>query len=65
MRRQQTIRTRSLVAAAVTAFSLGAGRIAMQAQRAEVADAALPVEAGKAVVSANVSGSVQLTQVMR
>lgn len=37
----------------------------MQAQRAEAADAALPVEAGKAVVSANVSGSVQLTQVMR
>lgn len=32
----------------------------MQAQRAEAADAALPVEAGKAVVSANVSGSVQL-----
>lgn len=37
----------------------------MQAQRAEAADAALPVEAGKAVVSANVSGSVQLTQAMR
>jgi predicted secreted protein len=37
----------------------------MQAQRAEAADAALPVEAGKALVSANVSGSVQLTQVMR
>ena len=37
----------------------------MQAQRAEAADAALPVEAGKAVVSATVSGSVQLTQVTR
>lgn len=37
----------------------------MQAQRTEMADAALPVEAGKAVVSANVSGSVQMTQVMR
>lgn len=37
----------------------------MQAQRAEAADAALPVEAGKAVVSANVNGSVQMTQVMR
>ncbi len=37
----------------------------MQAQRAEVADAALPVEAGKAVVTASVNGSVQMTQVMR
>jgi predicted secreted protein len=37
----------------------------MQAQRAEAADAALPVEAGKAVVSAHVSGSVQMTQVTR
>ncbi len=37
----------------------------MQAQRATAEDAALPVEAGKAVVSANVNGSVQMTQVMR
>jgi predicted secreted protein len=33
----------------------------MQAARAEAADAALPVEAGKAAVSATVSGSVQMS----